>query len=285
MTQKTDSPPSVISLEYRDSVKQFYYLVIGILILSELVILRLNLPKVVGEDWWLALVKLLLASSVPVTMFGRLYIFFRPAIFSTYKLLDDRLLICFKRKERELMFSQVKEIKLTWLPPRFFGGFIVVMKSGKKFLFLSILKDSHLIFEAITRQQRDLLSEEKKRKYLKQSAHVEVSWGRLLQKLTNWKMILLKWVTLPSGFAAIFSYLMPQRSFGYFFIVFLIIALFVSAVLNSFEEAQILDYLAEEESREEDREAFFSKIENIFLMLFFALNLLIFIASVYFLAF
>ncbi|MCB0369477.1 MAG: hypothetical protein KDD45_08515, partial [Bdellovibrionales bacterium] len=80
--------------------------------------------------------KLILACSVPLSLLVRIFFVFRPRILATYELYEDHLVRIFRKKRYVISFQEIKEIRLSFLSPRFLGGFSLLTQNGQKLQFL-----------------------------------------------------------------------------------------------------------------------------------------------------
>ena len=186
-----------LKLKYRPSVLRFYRWVIGLTLVAELIIIRINLFKIMDETWLMGTVSLLLASTVPLSILLRMFFVVRPAIKSEYELKADGVIIHRGSKDREFKFTDVAKVNYSWLSPRFFGGFNLELPTGQKFRFFSILENSHKVLEQLHEVRSDVLVEEEYQQYIKASQRVSESWARLSRKIGNWKMLLSKYIVFP----------------------------------------------------------------------------------------
>ncbi|MCB0407259.1 MAG: hypothetical protein KDD34_03585, partial [Bdellovibrionales bacterium] len=229
---------------YRNATIFFYRFFIGLLILACLIIIRYRLAEVLEEETLLAIGKLILACSVPLSLLVRIFFVFRPRILATYELYEDHLVRIFRKKRYVISFQEIKEIRLSFLSPRFLGGFSLLTQNGQKLQFLSALKNSHIILKEIIKSRVDLLDEKRFQKYLQSSQFVDVSWQRIREKLKEWKLIGVKFLAIPAVIFLVvlwipFSWLRyPVKlvEFLYLFTVIFLIILVIGFIMNSIEE-------------------------------------------------
>ncbi len=191
----SNSPIKV--LNYHKSIHRLYWIVFSSLIFAELVILRLNVYEIMKVSFFDALVKIVLLSTVVLSIFFRLVVYVRPRVFSRYELYKDKVIIKFKRKSKEILFDHIQELKFSMLPPRFFGGFSVVMNTGQKFMFLSILNGSQEVLDHMLKKRPQLVKDEKVKSYVERTQCIEYSWERMKSKIKNWQLILVKYLAVP----------------------------------------------------------------------------------------
>ncbi len=184
-------------LIYRDTVKKVINFSIFLIVLLWLVLVAFYALTSGDESYWSVLVKVALSSSVLVTAFYRLVFYFHPRIYTRYELYKDHLIVIFKNKRYELKFSAIKNIWISTLSPRFFGGFGIEMKNGKKFYFLSMLKNNEQILHEIQKNKGSLLEIKKIKKYEKTSQTVDVSWERIKEGLVDGRLLIFKLIVIP----------------------------------------------------------------------------------------
>ncbi|USN48713.1 MAG: hypothetical protein H6626_06380 [Pseudobdellovibrionaceae bacterium] len=255
----------------------------------EVIIIRINLFSVMGEPWWKVLFKMLLASTVPLSIFIRLYFFMRPPLFSTYEVLPENLVIRYRKSEKRIRWEQVKEVKFSWLSPRFLGGFTLILSTGTKWRFFSALHHSHKILEAVYRQQPALISEARLQKYTAMSHLVDVSWQRLREKLRRWPRWMLKYLAVPAAVSVIYDFYIwrsqgqvptLEQGMGLFLAAFSVVFL-VGFICNSIEEKVVIRQLrlamaAAAGQMPTRQKQFESKVEGALTIVFFLVLLVLF---------
>ena len=171
------------ALEYRQAFKRLYYFTLVGAFLAEVLILRVNLAKFSDQSQLIMGLKILAASSIPLSVLIRLLFFVRPRLFARYWLEDERLVIERGKKKFELKFSDISRILISKLSPRFLGGFMVEMRSGQKLRFPSALYGNYLILEKAAKVCPKLLPEQVLSPYLLLSKQVDASWTRMARKI------------------------------------------------------------------------------------------------------
>jgi hypothetical protein len=258
---------SIKVLNYHTLVRRMYWFVFIGLISAELLIIRLHIYKIMEVSFFEALAKIIVLSTVVISIFFRLVVFVRPRVFSKYKLYDNRVEIFFKNKKKEVLFQHIEALKFSLLSPRFFGGFSVILNTGQKFMFLSILNGSHEILEKLLKIKPELVKDKKLKSYVKRASSVEFSWQRIKTKMRNTRFMLAKFMGAPLvlmlviffGTSFIESlvpvYLRVVSIFGITFIITCTLAI----ILNVVEEHFVLDKLVH---NDESDEVFFEFSRN-----------------------
>ena len=218
---------------------------IGLTLLAELIIIRINLFKILDETWLMGTVSLVLASTVPISILVRMLFVVRPAIKSEYELHSDHVVIHRGSKDRQFKFTDVAKVNYSWLSPRFFGGFNLELTSGQKFRFFSILENSHKVLEQLHEVRADVLVEEEYQDYIQASQRVSESWARLSQKLSNWKMLLVKYIVFPVLSAWFLWFkgweIADEGNFVYILAIICLTLWALAGLLNHFEEKHLLN--------------------------------------------
>jgi hypothetical protein len=124
-------------LTYRDSTKVLYKIAIGISMITVLIVVRQRVVHYMEMPPEQTVLRLILACSVPFSVLMRLYFWVRPRIYSVYEIYSDQFVRVFRSHREVHRFDEIEDIKISSLSPRFFGGFTVKMKNGKKTTFLS----------------------------------------------------------------------------------------------------------------------------------------------------
>lgn len=270
---------------YRDSTKVLYKLATGVTLIFILIIFRQRAIHFASLPIEQTVIRFLLACSVPISILTRLYFWIRPRIYSVYELYPDSVVRVFKSQRESFLFSEIAAIKISSFSPRFLGGFTLKMKSGQKLLFLSALKHSFFILESICEARPGLVEANRLQRYLQTSRLVDVSWKRMKEKLSNWKLLMAKAVLLPIGLATLQPLLSSSQenqsmilNWSEWVVLAAAFVVAVEAVLNSFEEGLALktvDWDADKEKfqRNLPKE---KKIAQIFSGLFFVITALLF---------
>lgn len=222
---------------YSPFVTRLYHWAPVLTVLAEIIILRINILSALEHDWWVAAFRLVVASSVPVSIFIRLLFYVRPWIKATYELHPDSLVIRHGKSEKSVDFSEVQSVKLSHFSPRFFGGFRLTTKSGATIRVFSMLEGQHKILEALHGARAELFSEKQYQSYIQKSSRVGESWGRIRRKLSNWKILVPKYFLAPGllGF-----YLAPEAKILVTVAGALAFSSLLGAGLNHLEERFLL---------------------------------------------
>ncbi len=191
---------------YRPFLHRLYYLANILIWLSVAVLYRLNHEQIEELGWLQGGFKLLLASSVPLGIWFRLYIVVRPRIFSKIWIDGNSLWIQFKKKKSEIHFSQIKNLKPSFVPPKFMGGYQVELHSGKKLFFGSLLKNDFLILQAIRKYSPNLLEHSKFQLLISRTQTCDEYWNRVLKKVENKFYLGYKFLLLPLCSFAVFFF-------------------------------------------------------------------------------
>lgn len=191
-------PEALSKYEYRSVTRKLYLWAVAALLLSCLIIVRVRMVEVLEEETLLALGKLILACSVPLSVLVRLVLIVQPRIFSSYEVNGADIFRVRGRKRHQFSMENISKISISVFSPRFFGGFRIQMKSGQTLTFLSALKNSHQILEKVVAVRPDLLDSDRFHRYIEQSRRVDVSWRRLREKWLNWKMLATKYLFAPA---------------------------------------------------------------------------------------
>lgn len=227
-------------LEYQFFVKKIYTWIIVLVVIVELVLLRLTWPRVQDQDLWLIVVKLILASTVPISILFRAHFFVRPWLFAKYHLLKNCLNIEFKKRKQEVDFSNLERVAFSWVSPRFFGGYILHLKTGHKIRIFSVLKGSEILLERLIEYRKDLFNLKKCEHYIHRAKHVEESWKRLAESFKNWKKQLLFLLVLPLFLSLGISFLK-----GHEVLTNMTLNIFITTCLVSLVFGMLLNVLTE----------------------------------------
>lgn len=194
----------------------------------------------------MGVISLVLVSTVPISILIRVFFFIRPWIKSECELFDDRLVITSGSKKRELKFSDVARVNYSWLSPRFFGGFNLELASGQKFRFFSVLDNSHTVLERLHAVRSDVMVEEEYQNYIQVSQKVDESWSRLSRKISNWKMLTVKFVIMPTLCAWFLWYkgwhISEESNYTYILGIMTTVLWLVAGLMNHFEEIYLLKH-------------------------------------------
>ncbi len=190
-------PEALHSYEYRSITRKLYLWLVAALLLACLIIVRVRMVEVLEEETFLAMGKLIIACSVPLSVLARLILIVQPRIFSRYEVSDTDIFKVRGRQRHQFSMDHIANVRISMFSPRFLGGFRIQMKSGQVMTFLSALKDSHQILEKVIAARPDLLESDRFHRYLEQSRRVDVSWHRLREKWLNWKMVGVKYIIAP----------------------------------------------------------------------------------------
>ncbi|MEO0335784.1 MAG: hypothetical protein AAF202_05295, partial [Pseudomonadota bacterium] len=202
------------------------------------------------------ILRLVVACSVPFSVLLRLYFWVRPRIYSIYEIYPNQFIRVFRNQREMHMFDEIEDVKISMLSPRFFGGFTVKMKNGKKTMFLSALKNSYKLLDLITEQRPELVEPTQLRNYLRMSRIVDVSWKRMKEKLTQWRVLILKLIALPLGLATLTPMISPPEGaslilgWSQWVVIYAGVAVFLEIVLNSLEERFALKTVVWDSERE-----------------------------------
>ena len=196
-------------------------------------------------------IKILVASSVPISILIRLLFFIRPRLFARYRLAENRLIIERGKKKFELQFKDISRILISKVSPRFLGGFMVEMQSGMKLRFPSALAGNHLILAAASRERPELLPDKLLEPYVALCQQVDASWQRMAKKLRNIPLMAVKYLLLPGLLCAFWYQQFPSPEGAPFWDRFLLVAgahcLFVYTIaflVNHLEERAFLKLYA-----------------------------------------
>lgn len=182
---------------YRPIIHKLYYSSLFILLIIELIIYRLHYQEFENAGMVFGSFKFLLASSVPLGILLRLFIVVRPRIFTKFRMDINSVFLKLGKKEDEIHFSQVKELKQSFLSPIFLGGFILTLNSGKKLYFSSIIKNEHLILEGLKKYSPKLLEENKFEELIKSTKLTDHYWNHVQKKLKSIKYVSWKLLAAP----------------------------------------------------------------------------------------
>ena len=243
-------------LSYRDSSKMLYKFVFGVTLFSILLIVRYQLVHYVDTAPEETVLKLLLSCSVPISILFRLYFWVRPRIYSVYEVYPDHFVRVFHKKREVNPFSEIDKILISLFSPRFLGGFKVVMRNGQKTTFLSALKNSHKLLELIVVARPELVETKTFDNYLQVGRLVDVSWKRMKLKLSQWKLLLAKFVAAPLGLATLAPLISVSEdtiqviNWSEWAIYLVGLSFLLELVLNSIEEKFALKTIAYDEVKD-----------------------------------
>ena len=231
--------------KYRNTTIKLYRIIFWTLVVICLIMIRINLVNYLEKNWIEIVIKLVLSISLPLSMIFRMQLFIKPRIFASYVLGNEKLMQRYKNRIREIEFKNIESIQFSMLSPRFFGGFIVKLKSGPKFMFLSLLPNNHVILEKIIESRPELLSSDRVKAYVTISRLVEISWGRIIKRIRNLPLSLTKLLVYPLVIAIIlyeqnlfrfFHDLRMAEAISYYFAIVWLVNALVALVINIYEE-------------------------------------------------
>lgn len=258
---------------YRPFVKKLYWALLMILVLSELIVIRVNIFEIMQEDWVGAIAKIIVISTVVFSIFIRVWIFIRPRVHSIYKLHKTGLDIQFKKKLKHFEFSQIRKFRLTKLPARFAGGFEIELTTGQKFMISSLLTGCFEIFDRIYSERKDLVNEKDYEKLSNELKWLPLSWMRLQRKVQNWKVWGLKLIVLPLALSFWLNTIFTDLKFTSAFIICFSICLIYHVVLHLIEHS-IFIKIAERNELQSIDEKLEKKMLYGFSLVYFLLSLL-----------
>ncbi|MCB0356747.1 MAG: hypothetical protein KDD40_07050 [Bdellovibrionales bacterium] len=184
--------------KYHSIVHKLYYAVMVFLTITCFIIIRIKLEENgLNENLVKNTFKIVLAISVPLSIALRLFFIVRPRIFASYVLGEHKILQRFKNRIKEIEISKIDSVKLSLLPPRLLGGFKIQLKTGQKFVFLSLLENNFIIFEKIIKSRPELMSDKKAHNYILNAKRVKSSWKRAVSRMKIWQLTLAKYLLLP----------------------------------------------------------------------------------------
>lgn len=254
--------PLITHLKYRPVVYRIFYFTVALCLFSLFIIFRIHYKEMVQAGPYRGTLQLILASIVPLTILLRALFFFIPRLSCQYALDSARLRITRKGKNRDVYFSQIRQVKISALSPRFLGGFSLRMDDGEKLRFLPILENSHFLLKRIADERPQLVSYSELERYLSRMELIDDSWARLRDKLLNWKTLLIKYLALPSslsaaGLASGWTWPRELALSDRFFTLYLIVLsifLVVGLALNHLEELYNLRHQLKMEVSKRDPE-------------------------------
>ena len=187
--------------KYRKIVTNLYKITFWLLAFVCLVLVRINLVGVMDQSLHTAILKLLVSLTIPLGIMIRMKFILRPRIFSSYVLAEQKMLQRYKNKTKEIQFENIDKVKLSWLSPRFFGGFSIYLNTGQKFVFLSLLENNHLILDAILKKRPELLDADSFDKYKRMAQLVKFSWLTIPNRVRLWPAMVGKYFLYPLALA------------------------------------------------------------------------------------
>ncbi len=262
--------------QYNPILKKIYWTITVVTVLICLMVIRISLNRYGEVGLFRVLISSVLSLTVPFSVLYRLIFVIRPRIFSSYVVGEGKILYRFKNKLKEIHFGNIDQIYQTFLPPTLMGGFGVRLRSGEKFVFSSVLDNSHLIFEKIISVRPDLTRQDKGQVYLASAKRVKASWKRTLRRFKIWPLTIFKFLALPlvmGGFLYTkWGLIAGLSQFESFSILALLSFLFVSLsqfIVSYFEEYFIADYYAAstEQSGNLEKVIFFANQATVLLIL------------------
>ncbi|MEZ4871900.1 MAG: hypothetical protein R2827_06580 [Bdellovibrionales bacterium] len=178
-----------------------------------------------------------------MSLFYRLMVYVRPRVFSKYDVHSDHIEIWNGKKCKNIEFSQIARIRFSWTSPRFLGGFTVILKTGQRFLFSSILEDSQIVLTQIKNHSPALVSEEEYSRYLKLTQWTPHAWDRIKERFGQVPLVLVKLFALPLIVAFAYCYQQSGSLWGNEVVLFwwvllgcFVLNLIVALALNVIEE-------------------------------------------------
>lgn len=237
ITTTQEESESVIKLEYYPVIRKIFWIIIFVLVIIELLIFRIHFAQLFSEGMLKGLISFLLLSSIPLGIFLRLMIFVRPRIFSHFELDANDFFICRAKKKNGIHYSQIKNVSISKLSPRFFGGFIIQLNTGQKLRFPSLLKHNELILKRALKYNKELIAEDKANHYFAIQSMVIESWNRIRRKLQNKSIIAIKYFAIPLILSFIHSKTINSNvSFGELLLIYSLANLVYALIFNSIEE-------------------------------------------------
>ena len=201
-----DTQSSSISLQYRAFVSRLYYTALVLCLLSIALIYRWHWQELESLHWSASVWRLLLLTSVPCGILWRLFFRVRPRLFAKLSLEGNHLYIDFGKNRSDIHFSQIREIRPSWLPPKYFGGFSLILNSGQKFFIGSLLKDSHRILQAIEKYDQQILAPLAWQILVTRTKACDHYWSRVIRKLENKAYWLYRLFFLPASSLGLYFY-------------------------------------------------------------------------------
>lgn len=183
--------------QYLPKVKKFYYLIIFGLVIVELVLIRLNYPKIRDEKWYLGVIHLLIASSLPVSILYRLIRHIHPLIHTRFSWHEKGIKLIKRGKELQVDFDQISKIKISRWPTWWGGGFNIHLKSGQVFYLLSFIEKGHEILSNLMQKRPSVEVVGPVTGYLKRAPYIAATWNRWLLMRKHWHWFVLKHLTMP----------------------------------------------------------------------------------------
>lgn len=181
---------------YKPFIRQMYWVAFWLLIFAEFIVLRVNINEIMQEDWLGAIINGILASTVVLSLFYRLFFHIRPRVFSEYELQGDEILIWHGKRCKKFKFDQILQVRKTVLPPQYGGGFSVQLNTGQKFMFSTLLMGFNQFLNGVN-NKKDLIPEKAYSKLSDQAKHLPMIWEYMQFKFKKWPVGLAKWVALP----------------------------------------------------------------------------------------
>ncbi len=233
------------SLKQRKLVKIVYYTIVLVCLLTLLILFRINSGEYFKQKVYLGILSFIITASFPLSILYRAIFFWRPKFFSDYLLYDNLFIQKYHNKEKQFHFSQIEKVQISWLSPRFFGGFVLYMKSGIKVRISSLLEGSDQILERIFSFRPELISETALKAYKDKIRFVPYSWRRMKFRLQ--KMLwLVNYILFPIALAYLFHSKFLEitscsksecpDAFFFSFILFFMVNLILGMLINFFED-------------------------------------------------
>lgn len=211
-SQSTKPIDDLKTVAYRPIIHKLFWFSLLILLMIELIIYRLHYKDLESAGMVFGSVKFIIASSVPLGILLRLLIIVRPRIFTRFKLSINSLILFQSKKENEIHYSQVKELRKSFLSPIFLGGFVIVLNSGKKLFFSSIIRNDYLILEGLKKYSPNLMPEDSFNELIISTKKIDSYWSHIQSKLKNPKYLGLKLLSSPITSLAVAYTLFSQSN-------------------------------------------------------------------------
>lgn len=199
MTENENDSSETQEIYYRPFTKKLFFLVLFVLLLSELVIYRIHYKELESAGLVFGSFRFLLLSTVPLGIFIRMWIVIRPRIFSRFRIDGNSLFISLGKKENEVHFSQIKSLRPSLLPAKFLGGFRITLNSGKSLFFSSIIKNEFLLLQQIQKYSPNLLEGKSFQLLIEESKQTEKYWQHIYKRAKNIKYLAFRYLLSPAA--------------------------------------------------------------------------------------
>ena len=111
VTIKGMSQPEVLQrYEYRSVTRKLYLWSVAALLLSCLIIVRIRMVEVLEEETFLAVGKLILACSVPLSILARMVLIVQPRLFSSYEVSEKDIFKVRGRKRHQFRMENIEKV-------------------------------------------------------------------------------------------------------------------------------------------------------------------------------